>query len=182
MNALTPAALRFRPLDTEDLPLVHRWMHAPHAERWWARGRTVSDVIEEYRPYIAGLVPIHPFIVSYDAAPIGLMEWVRFGDFPDLMRVYGVDDLEAVNCDVLIGEEAFAHHGLGGPMICRFLREVALVDPKRTACFIDPEKENLIAIRAYEKVGFRFLRDAADEDGEAIHLMGLTRAELEQIR
>ncbi len=181
MNArLTPAALRFRPLEVEDLPLVHRWMHAPHAVRWWGRGRSVEDVIAEYTPRVAGLIPIHPFIVSYDAAPIGLMEWVRFGQFPGLMAAYGLDDEDSVGCDVLIGEECFAHHGLGGPMITRFLRELPLRYERHTDCFIDPEKANLIAIRAYEKAGFRHVRDAADEVGTPIHLMMMTREELQR--
>jgi RimJ/RimL family protein N-acetyltransferase len=183
MNAtLDPVALRFRPLELEALPLLHRWMHSPHAERWWGRERSLGEVIAEYSAHITGRVPIYPFMVWYDAAPIGLVEWVRFGDFPELMKVYQLDDPDAVGCDVLIGEECFAHHGLGGPMVTRFLRDFPFRNPKHNACYIDPEKENLIAIRAYEKAGFRFVRDATDEDGSPIHLMGLTRAELEALR
>ena len=183
MNAgLDPAALRFRPLELEQLPLLHRWMHAPHAERWWARkhNRSVEDVIAEYAPSIAGEIPIHSLLVAYDAAPIGLVEWIRLGYFPSLMRTYRVDDPDAVSCGVLIGEESFAHHGLGGPMICRFLREVAFRDPRCTSCFIDPESDNLSAIRAYEKAGFHFVREAVDEEGLSIHLMWTSRKELER--
>lgn len=176
---LDPAALRFGPLELEQLPLVHRWMHAPHAERWWARNRTVDDVIAQYTPAITGEIPIHAVMVAYDAAPIGIVEWMRFRHFPKLMRAYGVDDPDAVSCGVLIGEEAFAHHGLCAPMICRFLREVPFRDPSCRACFIDPECGNVSAIRAYEKAGFRFLRDTTDDQGLAIHLMGLTREELQ---
>ena len=171
--------ISFRPLALRDLPAVHRWMNAPHAERWWGRrGMTLEAVVEEYSSYIDGRVPIHAYVVRSADRDIGLMEWVRFGDFPELMEVYGVEDPEAVNCDALIGEPSFAHRGLGPPMITLFLREIAFADARRTACFIDPEAENAIAIRAYEKAGFRFVRDTHDEDGAAIHLMGLTRAQL----
>jgi aminoglycoside 6'-N-acetyltransferase len=177
-SGLDPAALRFRPLELEELPLLHRWMYAPHAQRWWSRNRTVDDVIAQYTPSIAGEIPIHALMVAYDAAPIGVVEWIRFGHFPSLMQAYGVADPEAVGCGVLIGEESFAHHGLGGPMVCRFLREVPFRDPRCNACFIDPERENLAAIRAYEKAGFHFVRDTRDEEGVAIHLMALTREDL----
>ena len=177
-SGLDPTALRFRPLELEELPLVHRWMHAPHAERWWARDRTVEDVIAQYTPSITGQIPIHALMVAYDAAPIGIVEWMRFRDFPRLMHAYGIEDPESVTCGVLIGEESFAHHGLGGPMICRFLREGPFRDPRCSACFIDPECDNLSAIRAYEKAGFHFIRDTTDDEGLAIHLMGLAREEL----
>jgi RimJ/RimL family protein N-acetyltransferase len=180
MNALLdPAPLGFRPTGPKDLPLLHEWMKAPHARRWFgSRYEALDQVIAEYTKYFDGTVPIHSFIVTYAGAPIGLMEWARFGDFPEMMEDYRVDDPQAVNCDVLIGDAQFIHRGLGKPMIIRFLREQAFRDARHSLCFIDPETENTIAIRAYEKAGFHFVRDVTDEDGLSVHLMELTRAEL----
>ncbi len=88
--------------------------------------------------YIDGTVAIFPFIVSYDALPIGMVGWERFGDHPDFMRTYGVDDPFAANCDVLIGDPDYAHRGLGPALIGRFLDEIVFLDPRITCCIIDP--------------------------------------------
>jgi aminoglycoside 6'-N-acetyltransferase len=178
-DALDPALLDFRPLAKADLSLLCEWLNAPHARPWFGNGRSLTSVAEEYVPYIEGTVPIRALLVSYAERPIGMISWERFGDWPDFMRVYGVDDPDSVNCDVVIGEADIAHRGLGAPMLRRFLREIVFSDPRFTACIIDPRPENAIAIRAYEKAGFRHVRTVADDgEGEAVYLMELRRDDL----
>jgi len=173
---LDPALLAFRPLVAADFPALHVWFNAPHARRWFGKkGPTLESVVEEFGGYLAGSEPINSFIVSYEAQAIGLLQWQRMGDFPDVMRGYEVTDPDVVNIDVLIGEANFAHRGLGPPMILRFLREIVFADPRFVTCIIDPESENAAAIRAYGKAGFTFVRTVIDpEDGTTpLHLMEL---------
>jgi aminoglycoside 6'-N-acetyltransferase len=172
------SALTFRPLEVADLARLHGWFNAPHAQRWFG-ARDLDDVRAEYTRYVEGLEPVHAYIVSLEERPIALMNWERLGDFPDLMRSYEVDDPDASNIDVIIGEADFAYRGLGAPLILRFLRELVFSDARITRCIIDPHLENTIAIRAYAKAGFRHVRDVHDdEDGRTLHLMELTRADL----
>ena len=179
LDSLDPALISFRPLEKTDLRRLCSWFNAPHARRWFGQGRSLDGVTEEYVPYIEGTTPIHPFLVSYDTEPIGMIAWERFGDSPDFMRTYGVDDPNAVNCDVIIGEVAFTRRGLGAPLIRRFLREIVFFDPRHSTCILDPEVENLVAIRVYEKAGFHYLRMLSDDgEGNAIHLMELRCEEL----
>ncbi len=108
-----------------------------------------------------------------------MITWECFGDWPDFMRTYAVDDPDAVNCDVLIGEADAAHRGLGGPMLRRFLREIVFCDPRFSTCIIDPRPDNSIAIRAYEKAGFLHVRTLSDDgEGNSVYLMELGRADL----
>jgi aminoglycoside 6'-N-acetyltransferase len=177
-GVLDPELLDFRPLTRADLPRLCDWINAPHARRWFGQGRSLASVVDEYTPYIDGTTPIHPLLVSYAKRPIGMISWERFGDFPDFMRAYGVSDPDAVNCDVLIGDVDFVHRGLGAPLLRRFLREIIFSDPRYTSCIIDPMPENLGAIRAYEKAGFRYLRTVADDgEGNAVCLMELARTD-----
>jgi aminoglycoside 6'-N-acetyltransferase len=107
------------------------------------------------------------------------MEWCRFGDYPDVMGFYGVEDPDIVNCDVLIGEPDVAHRGLGAPMIRRFLKEIVFQEARFRTCIIDPETENKSAVRTYEKAGFRYLRSIADDgEGHPVTLLELRRDEL----
>lgn len=171
--------LSFRPLTQGDLPLLLGWFNAPHARRWYGRGDTLEAVEAEYGPILAGVRPTHTYIALLAERPIGLMEWCRFGDYPDVMGFYGVEDPDIVNCDVLLGEPDVAHRGLGPLMVRRFLEEIVFREARFSTCIIDPEPENKSAIRAYEKAGFRHLRTVAnDGEGNAVYLMELRRDEL----
>lgn len=166
----------FRPLEARDLPTIHAWMNAPHARRWF--GHSLASVEAEYGAAIRGEETFSAWIAAFEGRDVGLLTQGRFGDFPaDMRAAYGVDDDDAVNCDVLLGEEAVAHRGLGPRMLQAFFQRV-FADPRVTQVVIDPVPDNAIAIRAYEKVGFHFREARPDDDeGNELYLMGLTRAE-----
>jgi aminoglycoside 6'-N-acetyltransferase len=174
---LDPAPLGLRPLTREDLEMVHAWCYEPHAKRWVSRDRSLRDIVDEYETYIDKTVRIFPYVVTYGGTPIGLVEWERFGDFPDFMQRYEVTDPDAANCDILIGDPRYARRGLGAPLVQKLVAEKIFADPRITRVIIDPEVENRIAIRCYEKAGFRFLR-RVDDDGEGrpLYLMELARS------
>jgi aminoglycoside 6'-N-acetyltransferase len=182
---LDPSALVLRPLTLGDLPRLHAWFQAPHVQRWFGE-RSLDEVIEEYADYVEGRVPIHAFIVelvelgaSTPSRSIGMVSWERFGDFPEMMRGYQVDDPDAANCDVLLGEVDIIHRGLGAPLVLRLMREHVFADPRVTQCIIDPHAENAAAISAYAKAGFQHLRHVDDhEDGRRLALMRLRREDL----
>lgn len=172
---------RFRPLRHDDLDMLARWFSAPHARAWY--GEDLAEIRAQYVPVIEGAVPVHAFVVQHEGRDIGLVEWERLGDFPEVQAAYGVEDPDTSNCDVLIGEPDAAHRGLGAPLVRAFLREIVFADPRITGCVIDPESDNVIAIRCYEKAGFRFLRAVAeDTEGNAVHLLELRRDELDPPR
>ena len=178
--SLDPAALAFRPLTLADLPRLHAWFQAPHVRPWFGE-RSLDEVVSEYAGYVDGRVPIHAFFVELGAPvrPIGMVSWERFGDFPEMMDGYQVDDPDAANCDVLLGEADVIHRGLGAPLVGRLLREHVFADPRITQCIIDPHAANAAAIRAYAKAGFQHLRHVNDqEDGRALALMVLRREDV----
>jgi dihydrofolate reductase/RimJ/RimL family protein N-acetyltransferase len=176
---LDASHVSFRPLTRGDLPLLLEWFQKPHARRWYGRGSTLAAVEEGYVPAIEGTKPTHAYIAEYDGRPVGLLEWCRFGDYPDLMPFYGVRDPDQVNCDILIGPEDTVHRGLGPPTIRRFLKQIVFCEERFKTCIIDPELDNKSAIRAYEKAGFRHARTMPDDgEGKPIYLMELRRDEL----
>jgi len=157
-------AIRFRPLDPRDFPQVLRWFNEPHALRWYGGGCTLADVEDDYVPILEGRHPAAAHVVEVDGMAAGLFEWSRLGDFPVVQRHYGVDDPGTVNVDVILSA-AVAGRGIGPRAIRTYLSEVVFPASGAAACVIDPESENAVAIRAYEKAGFVFTRAAA-EDGE----------------
>lgn len=160
----------FRRMTRDDIPLMHRWLNLPHVAEWWG-GDSLEDVTKEYGEYIDGVEPIHPYIASCDGVEIGHLQWMRYRDYRKYMQILRIDDPDAANCDVFIADENFLHRGVGAPLIRAFVDEIIFASGV-TTCFIDPDARNKIAIRAYEKAGFRFVRRVDDDgEGDPVHLM-----------
>jgi aminoglycoside 6'-N-acetyltransferase len=161
----------FRKMTRADIPLMDRWLKLPHVAEWWGE----SDVEKEYGEYIDGVEPIHPYIARVDGTEIGHLQWMRYRDYRQYMQILRIDDPSAANCDVFIADEHFLHRGVGAPLIRAFVDEI-IFSSGVTTCFIDPDARNKIAIRAYEKAGFRFVRHIDDDgEGDPVHLMVLPR-------
>jgi len=161
----------FRRMTRDDIPLMHRWLNLPHVAEWWG-GDSLEDVTKEYSEYIDGVEPIHPYIASCDGVEIGHLQWMQYRDYRKYMQILRIDDPDAANCDVFIADENFLHRGVGAPLIRAFVDEIIFADPTIKTCFIDPDARNKIAIRAYEKAGFSFVRDIEDDgEGDPVHLM-----------
>lgn len=183
---LDPAPLGFRRLAPDDLPLMHRWLNLPHVHEWWADGApsppTFADVVKEYGD--ENTEPINRYLILYDETPIGYIQSYRVGDFlggehDDPEFVNNVGEPDAAGIDVLIGEASHLHRGLGPHLLRKFLREIVFADPRFSVCIIDPYEPNAVAIRAYGKAGFRYVKTFEMKDEPyPIHLMRLTRDEL----
>ena len=176
---LDPMLLSFRRLTAADLPLVHRWLNTEHVLQWYGVGSqkgpsTLEAVTTHYTPSITGQVPTDPFLILHAGRPIGYIQRYAIRDWPEYAAVVEVDE-HAAGVDLFIGEPDIVHQGLGAHILTRFLREVAFPDPTIESCIIGPEPDNGVAIRAYEKAGFRYLKTVQDPSGEVNYLMRIGR-------
>ncbi len=175
---LDPTRVRFDPLQGDDLPLLHAWLHREHVAAWWRERPTYAEVVAEYTPCIAGETPTRCYLVIYEDAPIGYIQRYRLADEPDYARAVTVAE-DAVGVDLFIGEARYLHRGLGSAALRRFVCEIVFAAEDVVSCIIGPEPANRAAIRAYEKVGFRYLktiRVPGEETPE--YLMRLGREDL----
>ena len=108
---MNPNKICFERLKTSDLPLMHRWLNAPHVARWCAEGSTYPEVEETYVPCIEGRDPTEPYLIVYDGLPIGYIQTYRISDDPDYARLVQVENSAGV--DMFVGEEGFLHGGSG---------------------------------------------------------------------
>jgi aminoglycoside 6'-N-acetyltransferase len=158
--------LRFRPLEADDLRLVHEWLHRSHVRRWWTDRETYEEVVEHYLPSIEGDEPTDHHVLLLDEQPIGFIQTYIVSDHPDYAALVGVGEGVA-GVDLLIGEEALTGQGLGTEIIRRFVDEVVFARPGTVACIADPNARNVASIRAFEKAGFSVVGEFVDpEDGQ----------------
>jgi len=167
----------FRTLDRGDLPMMHRWLNTPHVVEWWPdEALTLDQIIAKYAPRIDGKEDVRCFVIVHCDAPIGYIQEYPIGESEYATHIAAAE--RAVGIDLFIGEVEFHHRGLGAPIIRQFLNDVVFADSAIESCIIDPAVSNRGAIRAYEKAGFRFLKEITNTGApEAQCLMTISRAE-----
>lgn len=172
--------IRFRPLESGDLPLMHTWLHRPHVARWWPGWPSEEQVSEKYIPRITGEdLATHAYLIEYCARPIGYIQcYFDVADSP--FREHLEDPGHTAGIDLFIGEPELTNCGLGPRIIREFLRQVVFAHPAIGSCIIDPAHNNKAAIRAYRKAGFTHLATVtvAGELGPQC-LMRISRGEFE---
>jgi RimJ/RimL family protein N-acetyltransferase len=165
--------ITFRPLTTRDLRMLHEWLSRPHVAKWWGAPQSLSEVAEEFGPWIADPTAVQPHIALLDGAPLGYIQsYVAMGSgdgwWPDERDpgVRGIDQYLA-NADQL-------GQGIGTHMVRTFVQRL-FADHSVTRVQTDPSPDNARAIRCYEKAGFRTVGEVDTPDGKAL-LMHAERA------
>ncbi len=180
MNArFDPSRIAFRELEEEDLARMHHWLNQGEVLKWWGdRPVPMSHTIAEYRPRLKGKGNVLSLIVTYGGDPVGFVQRYYLRDHPDYWGKQNLPD-DTAGVDLFIGEPIYQHQGFGPLMIRRTLHNIVFADPGTNLCIIDPDPSNTIAIRAYEKAGFQYLKTIEPpEHIDPAYLMTLHRDDL----
>lgn len=163
-------AIEFTPLREDDLELVHAWIDREHVRPWWDPWETIEQVRGGYLPAIEGRDPTDVYLIVLDERPVGLIQTYRYADYAESAHL-GLEPGVA-GLDLFIGEQELTGRGLGPRALEAFVGGVVFADPRTTACAAEVEVGNRRSLRAFEKAGFRRVRDVVDpQDGKTYALM-----------
>jgi RimJ/RimL family protein N-acetyltransferase len=155
----------FRKLQESDLPLMDNWLNTPHVRQWWEidgkRNPEYEVVVRYFIPRIHNQEPVDCFLVLYADIPVAFIESCRMDNFPTQREIFANGE-SAAGIDTFIGEIELLHKGFGQIYIRKFLKEIVFKIYNVDMCIIDPEPKNRIAIRAYEKAGFQYVKTVWD--------------------
>jgi aminoglycoside 6'-N-acetyltransferase len=127
-----------RPLRGDDVPVLVEIQSQPSVARSWG-----APDEADLRRQAAGESEETSFAITVDGAVAGLIQYVEEDD--PMYRHAGID--------IFLSEEV---HGRGlGTDAVRTLARYLIQERGHHRLTIDPAADNLAAIRAYEKVGFR---------------------------
>jgi aminoglycoside 6'-N-acetyltransferase len=161
----------FPPLREEDVFLVERWLQEDHVARWWHE--PVEEAIEKRYAGIEGRRPTRQFLIELDGRAAGMIQTYLVRDHPEWQELVQVGD-DVAGVDLMIGEPDLVGHGLGSRVLTAFVRDVVFADPSTNAVVASVEEPNRRSWRAFEKAGFRHVRDV-EEDGLPHRLLRLDR-------
>jgi aminoglycoside 6'-N-acetyltransferase len=157
--------IEFRPLREADLAQLNEWLQRPHVHRWWGDTKTLDETIAYYTPALRGEEPTDYYVIVVDGRDVGMIETYLCSDYPEWDAIVQVGEGVA-GVDLLIGEEELIGRGLGPEILRAFVRDVV----RATACVASVDEENPRSWRAFEKAGFRHVRDI-EEEGRPHRLM-----------
>lgn len=158
--------ISFRRLKETDLKLLHKWLNTNFVTEWYNKGgSSYENIVNKYLPKIKGEQPTHSFVIVCDNKDIGYIQTYRLDDYPEYSGYVNTDE-PAAGLDLFIGEMDYIHKGLGKQILYKFLTDYVFLINVVDCCIIGPEPKNEIAIKAYEKVGFRYYKtiQLPDED------------------
>lgn len=162
------SAIAFRRILAADLPLLRAWMARPHVSAWWG---DPDDEIAGMRAMIEGRDGTEPYLLIIDGREAGYIEAWFIADqrTPEVLAeapwVALLPD-EAVGVDLFIGEEDLAGRGNGAAALRAF---VAMLRARgMTTIVIDPDPDNIRALRCYKRAGFRTMPELLGKTGDSL--------------
>jgi aminoglycoside 6'-N-acetyltransferase len=162
--------IAFEPLGREHLALLRDWLAREHVRRWW---RDADESLGHAEDALAGRDQTAYFLIVQDRRPVGLIQTYLVSDNPEWEEVVGPGEGLA-GVDLLIGEEDAVGRGVGPQVLAQFVREIVFARPETEACVATVEEANRRSWRAFEKAGFRHVKDV-EEGGLPHRLMRLER-------
>lgn len=151
--------ITFTPLSALHFSYMLKWLETPHVKKWWDQDiiYTIDLVKEKYESYVDGYKQIdgvnksiHAYIINVEQEPAGYIQIYNANDFP---RSKQLTDLpKNLGCiDIFIGEEKYLGQNIGSMAIKEFLNQYGT---SYSHIFVDPDPNNITAIKSYKKAGF----------------------------
>ena len=143
----------FVPVNNSHRPLLRLWLASPHVREWW------GDPEQELKLIAHGkdIDGTEGFAIMLDQAPVGYIQsWV-----PSQFENEGWEQrlsTDVRGIDIFIGE--ISALGTGAEIITAFAYRLFAEGYHHLV--IDPNKQNLRAIRAYEKAVFKKYDETED--------------------
>lgn len=159
-------AFTFKLVEEKDLPLLLNWFKNPHVNLWWPIPDVQEDFFKSFLERIrAGIKK--PYIVSLNDLPIGYIQSYSVDPLTHPWLPKLPNNGNFIGIDQFIGEPDYLYKGLGPLFIKQFIDDLITKDPNLTI-IVDPDPINPIAIRCYEKVGFKKLGEFQAPWGPAL--------------
>ena len=165
----------FRPLETNDFPVLVEWFAEPAIAKWWNQAAELSAIESKYGPRVAGREPTSMWIAEIDGRPGGLLQCYLHTDYPEHDASVGIS--AAVGIDYLLGG-THRGQGLGALVLSAFATHAFDQHPSAAICVATPAQANTASWRALERAGFARHGECQPPDEPIAFVYAVTRSEL----
>ena len=163
--------IKFISLSESHFPLLLKWLETPHVKACWDQDikYDLNLVNKKFDKYIHG-IPIsnalskliYAYIVYLGDAPIGYIQTYNANCYAEKNGLnVNLIPTASAGMDMFIGEENFLNKGFGSLIIESFWQQI--VSKHFDHCLVDPDANNIKAIRAYVKAGFTVVSSLSND-------------------
>ncbi|MBA4490988.1 GNAT family N-acetyltransferase [uncultured Paracoccus sp.] len=161
--------IAFTPVTEADLPLLRRWLGAPHWQAWWNDDAEVE--MGYWCDMLAGRDTTRPFLFHLGGEPMGYIQYWLVRDArvePWLTETPWVNWLpdDTIGVDISVGPMDALSKGIGSQALAAFVSWLRAEGHNQI--IIDPDPANGRAIRAYQKAGFRPITEFEGRTGNCL--------------
>jgi aminoglycoside 6'-N-acetyltransferase Ib len=158
--------LTFKPLTSQDLPMVHAWLQRPHVAEWWHEPTSLVELERDYLPRTMTGSSTRAYIAILDGQPVGFIQsYVAMGSGEGWWEQE--TDPGTRGIDQFLANAEQLGRGIGSTMVSAFVEQL-FEDPTVTKVQADPSPENQRAIRCYRRAGFVIHGEVTTPDGAAV--------------
>lgn len=143
--------------DESDYKLLTKWYQQKeiytHFEQ---KVLTYEEIVNKYKPRTKTNAKVPVFMIEYDNAPVGIIQYQQIDE--ENQKLYSIKNTNAYEIDIFIGELNLHNKGIGRnaiDLICDYLKN----KKEAKLLVMCPLKDNISAIKCYEKCEFEILRD-----------------------
>ncbi|MBI5865399.1 MAG: GNAT family N-acetyltransferase [Planctomycetes bacterium] len=150
--------VRFQPFHPQrDLGQMDAWLRKPHIARWWGDPQTALDAVLE-RP-VGG----DDALIVADGVPVGYVRWQQTPRAE--LEAAGLHEIPegSIDIDIAIGEADYIGRGVGSRAL-RLVVQRLRAEGSVPMIIMGTSADNTVAIRSFEKAGFRRLRTFDDPE------------------
>ena len=153
--------------DDGDYQLMGGWRNLPHVRRWWDPDlppATLDSIKEEYRPDMLPGAASTACMIELGGVAVGFIQFYRWVFYASGADEVGIpfDDL-SYGLDIFIGDPDQIDRGVGTTVVT-LVSDYLLNELDASEVSLTTDVENHRAQRAYEKAGFKKIKQVLDTD------------------
>ena len=146
----------------EDYKMLEKWYQEEEIySHFEQRILNYNEIKNKYRPRTLKNAKIPVYMIEYETNPIGIIQYQLIND--ENKKLYGISCNNCYEIDIFIGELGMHNRGLGQKAI-NVLTKFLFSNFHANLLVMCPLKENIAAIKCYEKCGFKINKVFKTED------------------
>lgn len=150
-------SISFKDMQKSDFMQIYNWIQGSHVNKWWHDPKDWT----EFKSKFEGKLKSKDrgcFLIYIENNPIGYIQYYIANKFPEWQNepdgTYGMD--------LFIVDINYIGKGYGHKIVFRFIEKIFEL-PQANRIIINPDVNNIAAIKTYEKAGFKKYKQSETE-------------------